>query len=159
MSCVQPLSAVSQDASLLIKVTQDVMRGSQRVQSLFGAKDALFSELLSTVSDLYIDEDQEPVSPRAIANAEKFIYVLPDDLPNPAFGVDPDGEISITWHVSRTRIFSVSISDSERIAYAWLDGSNSGHGVDRFSAPVLPEMLVSALRTICHYDSTALRFA
>jgi hypothetical protein len=144
----QPSSAVSEEANRLSDAAKSVMRECQDSQSLFGAKANSLSELSSVISGLHVDEDQEPVSPEAFRKARQFILALPDDLPNPTFGIDPDGEISMTWHVARTRIFSVSISESERIAYAWMDGSNSGHGVDRFRTPVLPAMLASALRTI-----------
>jgi hypothetical protein len=156
---VQQSSAVSPEASQLSHVALDVMRKRQESQLLFGIKASLLSDLSSVVSDLHVDEDQEPVSPEAHCNAEQFILALPDSLPSPAFGVDPDGEISVTWHVSRTRIFSVSISESERIAYAWMDGSNKGHGVDRFRAPELPAMLASALKTIVADDFITLRAA
>ena len=155
----QSSSAVSPEADRVCNVVTGVMRQFQDSQALFGIKAKLLSDLPSAVADLHIDEDQEPVSQTAYRNAQQFIRALPDNLPNPTFAIDPDGEISVTWHVSRTRIFSVSISESERIAYAWMDGSNKGHGVDRFRAPVLPDVLASALRTIVANDSITLRAA
>ncbi|MDR2689781.1 MAG: hypothetical protein LBB76_08505 [Azoarcus sp.] len=156
----QSSSAVSEEANRLSDMARRVMRERQDSQSLFGAKANSLSELSSVIADLHVDEDQAPVSPETFRKAWQFILALPDDLPNPTFGIDPDGEISMTWHVARARIFSVSISASERIAYAWMDGSNNGHGVDRFRTPVLPAMLASALRTIVANDPiTTLRVA
>lgn len=47
-----------------------------------------------------------------------------------AFSVDTDGGIAITWFSGPNRVFSVSISNAVKIAYAWGDGENSGHGVE-----------------------------
>jgi hypothetical protein len=148
----QPSSAISPEANRLSDAAERVMRERRGVQSFFGAKDILLSDLSSVVAGLHVDEDQESVSPKAFLNVVQFILALPNDLPNPAFGIDPDGEISVTWYVSRTRLFSASVSESERIAYAWMDGSDKGHAVDRFRAPELPARLVSALRSIVADD-------
>jgi len=155
----QPSSAVSLEAGLISSSAMDILRNQQGSQAFFGIKAALLSDLFSVISCLHVDEDQEPVTRRTLGNAEQFIRSLPNDLPSPAFSIDPDGEISVTWHVSRTRIFSVSISESERIAYAWMDGSDRGHAVDRFRAPALPIRLVSVLRMIVNNGSTTLRVA
>lgn len=155
----QPSSAVSREAIQISRAALSVVRERQSSQSLFGAKAVLLSELYSIISSLHVDDDQEPVTSATYRNARQFILAIPDNLPPPTLAIDPDGEISVTWHVSRTRIFSASISESERIAYAWLDGSNRGHAVDRFRAPELPNMLIFALRTIVADDTVAFRAA
>jgi len=155
----QATSAISSEASRISEVAASVMRERQWSHSLFGAKAAALSELSSVVACLYVDDEQERVTSETYRNAEQFLLALPEDLPPPAFGIDPDGAISITWAVSRARIFSVSIAESERIAYAWLDGSDRGHAVARFRTPALPAVFTSALRSIVSDDAVSLRVA
>lgn len=154
-----PTSAASPEASEVSELAHNVMRDQSTCESLFGAKRAALSELIETVQSVQVDDEQDRVSHGTVDNARDFVLSLPDDIPMPEIGVDPDGEISLTWYGSRKQIFSVSISDSDRIAFAWLDGSDSGHAVARFRPPTLPDRFLSNLRSMIAYASPALRFA
>jgi hypothetical protein len=64
----------------------------------------------------------------------------------PENAVDPDGAIALDWIVSRHRMLSLSVAgDSDRIAYAWVDGTNKGHAVDRFDGAAVPLRLLQAI--------------
>ena len=52
--------------------------------------------------------DAEPVIECVIESAEKFLNSLPDDIPEPDFGADPDGDITLEW--TNTKLESVGIS-------------------------------------------------
>ncbi len=71
---------------------------------------------------------------QAIARASAFIRALPDDCDMPDVGVDPDGAVTLDWMVSRHRhaIQSASTGSSDRLAYAWIDGTDRGSAVAKF---------------------------
>ncbi|HYI12057.1 MAG TPA: hypothetical protein VEK57_23585 [Thermoanaerobaculia bacterium] len=68
-----------------------------------------------------------------VDRAVTFIRALPDGMLLPEVAPEPDGSISFDWVMSRTRVFSVSIGSTDRLAFAWIDGTDRGHGVARFS--------------------------
>lgn len=152
-------SAISDEADQVWEAASQVLRERQGSESLFGTKALALSRLTAAVGALFIDGDQESVTSETFENAEQLVLALPDDLPTPEFGVDPDGAVSLNWVIARTRMFSVSVTDSERIAFAWLDGSDKGHGVVRFRPPVLPTAFASALRGVIASDALIFRAA
>jgi hypothetical protein len=100
-----------------------------------------------------------PISPIALENAERFLRGLPNDLPLPECSPEPDGSISLDWMVSRYRRFTLSVGSSNRLAYAWLDGTDSGHAVDRFDGASVPRRILSAIESIVDNENTRLRAA
>lgn len=155
----RPTSAISSEAGQICETASGIMRDRQGSESLFGQKASALSALRAAIAAVSPDEEQEAVDPQTLINAEQLLLALPDDLPAPEFGVDPDGAISFDWIQSRTRMFSVSVTESERIAYAWLNGSDRGHGVDRFRGPLVSAVLLSVLRSIVTDDGPAFRAA
>lgn len=155
----RPGSAYSREAGEVSDAACRVMRDRLGSESLFGKKMVGLSTLVATVGSVVADDEQEPVSALARGNAEQFLLALPEDLQMPEVGVDPDGAVSLTWFASRTRMFSASIDESERVAFAWLDGSDKGHAVARFRPPVLPEVLIAMLRSTTTDAGSALRAA
>ncbi len=59
---------------------------------------------------------------------------------------------------SRTRAFSISVDDSGRLAFAWMNGSDRGHGVVRFQDSI-PAPLFSQLTDLIDDDRAAVRAA
>lgn len=155
----RPSSAYSREAGEVSDAAQRVMQDRLGSESLFGKKMLGLSTLVATVDSVVVDEEQESVSAPARVNAEQFLLALPDALPMPEVSVDPDGAVSLTWFASRTRMFSVSIDETDRVAFAWLDGSDKGHAVARFRPPMLPDVVVSTLRSIVVNGSATLRAA
>lgn len=155
----QPTSAVSQEAQIIRVAAHKILSSTAEPQSLFRSRDDTFSELAEAIDDLIVDADQAAVDRLTFEHAKQFLFALPDDLSSPDVGVDPDGAISLAWFASRTRIFSVSIDDSDRVAFAWLDGSDKGHGVERFRPPMLPQRIAMMLRSIVTDGTPSLRVA
>lgn len=155
----RPTSAVSPEAGQVCEASSEVMRSREESESLFGQKMLALSRLQSAVAEVFVDEEQEAVKSQVLRNAEQFLIALPDDLPSPEFSVEPDGAVSLDWIDSRTRMFSVSVTESERLAYAWLNGSDRGHGVARFRSPEPPRALVSLMQSFVSDYATVLRAA
>ena len=87
-----------------------------------------------------------PADRQAIARAVAFIRALPDDCEMPEVGVDPDGAMTLDWMVSRHRMLSISVAgDSDRLAYAWLDGTDRGNAVAKFDRDTVPIRLMQAI--------------
>ncbi len=151
-------SAVSDAARLVQRLTSSVARGNESAQSLAGREIEFQARLLAALHELVTDEDQHPVTTAAVRIASRFARVLPHSLPLPQVAVDPDGAISLDWVPSRTRAFSISADDSGRLAYAWMNGSDRGHGVVRFEDSI-PAPLLAQLTELIDDDRTAIRAA
>ncbi len=95
-----------------------------------------------------------PVNPAALERAETLLRSLPDDLLLPDFSIEPDGDISFDWLPTRTRSFSLSIGNSDRVAYAWVDGTDRGHAVARTGSGEVPTRILNELKRIYAHDLT-----
>ncbi len=91
--------------------------------------------------------------------AEDFVSALPDDLPLPEFAPENDGAISLDWIGSRYRVFTLSINGSNRLAYAWLDGADRGHGVVRFNGVEISPRVLDAIRDVSRDEHALVRAA
>lgn len=135
------------------------MRAEQmvgRVESsdaLFGDKTAVISDLWSLAAS-HTDVGWDgvaalPVARQAISLAVAFIRALPNYCDLPEVGVDPDGAVTLDWLPSRHRMLSISFSgSSDRLAFAWIDGTDRGNAVARFDKDLVPSMLMRAIRAI-----------
>lgn len=68
-----------------------------------------------------------------VRRASAFIRAIPEGTPLPEISPAPDGSILLDWALSKHRLFSLIVGESDRLAYAWLDGADKGHGVARFA--------------------------
>ena len=93
-------------------------------------------------------EGAEPVSPMAARMTEVFIGALPGDIPFPEIAAEPDGSIALDWFASRERVFSLSVGETGRVAYAWHDGTDQGHGVATFDLGAVPAAVLDGVRRI-----------
>jgi hypothetical protein len=133
----------------------------ERSEALFGAKRAAWSQIWALVHESREiggeSEQPEPISRRAAELAIDFVRALPDDVPIPEFAWEPDGSISLDWMQSRHRVFSVSVGDTHRLAYAWLDGADRGHAVASFDRETIPPLILDGIRIITERGSAAVR--
>jgi hypothetical protein len=74
----------------------------------------------------------QPVSFETYCQSERFIKLLPNDLPLPDVSAHPDGEIVFEWRIPSGKILSVSIGDGNFVTYAGLFGSTERYGVEDF---------------------------
>jgi hypothetical protein len=154
-------SAVSCEAREAQEAVTAVVEAAERSQSLFGEKAAALSQLWALAAECgeadWDGAGAAPIDIGAILNAKDIVRALPAGFPLPEFAAEPDGSISLDWIESRNRIFSVSVGAGSRLAYAWLDGSDRGHGVARFDGEKIPMRVLEGIRDIMSYGNTAVR--
>jgi hypothetical protein len=97
-----------------------------------------------------------PIDSVAVRTAAEFIRAMPNDLPLPEFAPEPDGSISLDWIQSRNRLFSLSVGSTNRLAYAWLDGSDKGHGVARFDGERIPSRIIEGIIGIMKHGNATI---
>jgi hypothetical protein len=140
-----------------------VVKSVERSLVLFGEKAAALSRLAALVEECadpgWDGAEAVPLNPIAVSTVRRFIRSLPDGIPLPEFAPEPDGSISLDWIASRTRLYSLSISHSNRLAYAWLDGADKGHGVARFDGQNVPPRVLDDIRHIIGHSNAGLRAA
>jgi hypothetical protein len=145
----RPASAVSDEANFVQRVASRALNHVEQSQALFGEKANCISHLIALASECSQDGwdggDAKAVDPRAVDRAIDFIRALPDSLPLPEFAPEPDGAVSLDWGQSRNRWLSISVSASERLAVAWVDGADRGHGVARFTGDIVPARIIGAI--------------
>jgi len=162
-SVTRPGSAVSSEAGVLSRAALVLIEATENSQVLFGDKATALSQLRALANECAEDDwdsnSGRALDPLSVWNAEAFLRVLPENLPLPEFAPEPDGSISIDWIVSRHRLFSLSISSSDRLSYAWIDGTDRGHGVAHFDGSTMPIRILQSLTTIIPRGTTTLRAA
>jgi len=162
-SLARPGSAISGEAQAVQQVASNVVKSVETSRALFGRKGNAISELSALASECVHEgwdgEDARPIDPQAVSNAIAFLRALPDSLPLPEMAAEPDGAVSLDWIRSRNRLLSVSIGASDRLAFAWLDGSDRGHGVARFVGGVVPTRIAEGVIAIMDLRNAAVRAA
>ncbi len=151
-------SAVSSVASHLQEMIASLFRSADDAQSLTGREAKFENELRAALDELVPGDDQCAVSAAAVQRALQLVRALPPDVPVPGVAIDPDGEVALDWMPSRTRGFSISVGDSDRLAYALMDGSSHAHGVVRFTG-VVPALLLQQLVELTADQDAAIRVA
>jgi len=97
--------------------------------------------------------DAEPARKSVANRAADFIRALPEGVPLPEVAAEPDGAISLDWITSRTRLFSLSVGASGRLAFAWLDAASKGHGTALFDRETIPPEILEGVKRIANSDS------
>jgi hypothetical protein len=150
----QPGSAVSSAAETVEHVASDLARFAERSQALFGNRTTAISTLQDLANECaeadWDGAGAHAIIPLAVLRAERFLRALPDNIPMPDCSPEPDGSISLDWSAARNRLFSISVSSNDRLAFAWLDGSDRGHGVARFDGLAVPRVLLDLWAILNH---------
>jgi len=150
-------NAVSAEAQAVREMAANAVRFVEQSRALFGAKAEAIARLLSLANEYQAEQATLDLS--SVALAERFLHALPDDFPLPEFSVEPDGVISLDWIESCHRLFSLSMNPSGRFAYAWLDGTDKGHGVARFDGRQVPRRILEGIAAIFKNGTATLRAA
>ena len=82
-----------------------------------------------------------PITSNVINKAKQFMLALPITALPPEFAPEPDGSVSIDWIVNINNILSISISTGTRLSYAWINGTDKGHGTISFDGQNIPSRL------------------
>lgn len=153
-------SAVSAEARAVWQAIGAVMESTERSQSWFGRKAAAISQMWALANECdepgWDGDSALPVDPAAAFAAADFIRALPGRVPLPEFAPEPDGSIALDWIRSRNRLFSLSVGTSDRLAFAWLDGSDRGHGVARFDGATIPARILEGIDEIMKHGNAAI---
>jgi len=156
-------SAFSTEAGDVRKAASAFVENFERSHSLFGEKTAAISRLralaIERLDQGFDGNDVEFINSIAVINAENFLRALPESCPVPEFAVGPDGNVALDWIKSKSRLFSLSIGSSNRLAFAWLDGTDAGHAVATFDGNCIPKRVLEGVAAILNYGDTTLRAA
>lgn len=152
-------SAISSEAQAVRTAAIAVVELAQRSQALFGAKAVAIAQIWALADECcefgWDGGDASPLEHLAVTSAEDFIRALPDGVPLPEFSPEPDGSISLDWIQSRHRLFSVSVGATNRLAYAWLDGGDRGHGVAAFDGETIPPRILEGIERLMNHGNPA----
>jgi len=89
-----------------------------------------------------------PPDPAVSQLACRFLNTLPSVIQTPEVGLDPDGEISFAWIISREKQFHVSLSADGLLSYAGVFGPiSSVHGKEQFDDTV-PLPIIEAIHRL-----------
>lgn len=153
-------SAVSEEAQAVRDAVGVVIRSVERSQALFGRKAAVIARVWALVNECaepgWDGDGAEPLDRLAAFRAADFIRALPPEVPLPEVAPEPDGSISLDWIRSRNGLFSLTVGAGSRLAYAWLDGSDRGHGVVRFDGEAIPTRILHGVDAIMRHANAAL---
>lgn len=156
-------TAVSAEADDVSRAAFAVVSNVERSESLFGDKSAVISQLWQLHDECsepdWDGNDAMPLSEVAVATAIEFIKAIPTGMPLPEVAPEPEGAISLDWIASRTRRLTVSVKNSTRLAYAWMDGTDRGHAVARFDGGEIPARILQDISSIVQHDNLAFRTA
>ena len=137
---------VSSDARA-VKVTIEAVMKDMMQQSIFMAEpywkanDALLTAYHNAQNENWDGYGAKRASPIAYAYAQRFLRMLPMNVPVPDVLVDPDGEISFEWDKGARQVFSVSVGDRRELTYAAILGGSKHHGVVSFSDEIPKNIL------------------
>ena len=156
-------SAVSPEANSLRKGAVNALQHHSNSVALYGHRAAAISVLVELYNECstpgWDGTDADPICPATLDQAVRFIQAIPEDLPMPEISAEMDGAISMDWMHSRRRRLSISVGSTDRLAYAWLDGTRKGHGVERFDQLTVPARILEEISRLTNHGTSAIRTA
>ena len=156
-------TAVSSEASAVRECAIGFVETAERSHVLFGGKAAAISQILALAEECncagWDGDDVVPISMVVASSAVDFLRALPDGIPLPEIAPEPDGSVSLDWILFRNRLFTLSIGSTARLAYAWIDGADKGHGVARFDGIRIPLRVLQGIQSIVDHGDASLRAA
>ena len=154
----QQHSAVSEEISVIREKALGLSKHIESSRALFGPKEDPLDRLNELAAECAeADWDgygAEAVIPGAVRRSAHFIRRLPENLPLPEISMEPDGEIALDWSPTSTQTFSVSIGNADRMACAWVNGTEHGHVVAYSNNGEIPSRILQEIQRITNNDST-----
>jgi hypothetical protein len=137
-----------------------IRKSVEKSQALFGGKAVVIGQIWALVNECsepgWDGDGAGPVDRFAAFKAAEVIRALPARLPLPEVTPEPDGAISLDWIRSRSRVFSLTVGSSARLASAWVDGSDRGYAVVRFDGQVVPNRILQGIDEIMRHGGVTL---
>lgn len=156
-------SAVSPEAVGVRDDAADLMNRLESSQALFSKKAEALSALDALIENCSEDgwdgDGTLAISGEAAMLTKAFIRALPDHVSLPEFAAEPDGSISLDWIQARNRMFTMSVGSHDRLSFAWLDGTDKGHGVAHFDGRCVPPRVVDLILGIVDDELAPVRAA
>lgn len=81
------------------------------------------------------------VEPETLRGAYMLIESLPLGFPRPSISAEPDGQLTLEWRNSPTRLLSVSVDPEGFLHYAGLFGASKRYGTLAYFSSTPPELL------------------
>lgn len=143
----------SQEAVHGSRVSSNVSTGTTKGDDR--VKEALRSvrgeHYLSTYWD-FIDlleevRTEEMFDIRPFIRARRLLDALPNGVPAPEVGIDPDGEVALDWIRSNRTLVSVSVGVTDNLSFAARFDDGTSHGVIRHTE-AFPRPVVDMLRRL-----------
>jgi hypothetical protein len=153
----RPTSAVSVEAESIRQHATTVVEQVHRSLALFGSKAALISDL-SALGDECGESNwdgygAQQVNRVALKRAQDLIASLPDGVSLPEIAIEPDGRVSLDWMPANHRMLTMSVGSSDRLPYAWVDGTDRGHAVARLANGELPPRIIDEIRRFSRHEA------
>jgi len=156
-------SATSSEARVVQDAASAVVDSAERSQVLFGEKAECISQLKALANECmqqgWDGDEACALDPLAVFIAETFVRALPDGIPLPELAPEPDGSISLDWIQSQRSLFTLSVSSSNRLACAWIDGADKGHAVAGFDGEHIPRLILQGITGIMGHGNAPIRIA
>ena len=153
-------SGISPEAQAVNKAANAAVQSTELSQALFGEKAIAISQLrelaIAYAEPGWDGDGAWAIDPFAVSMAESFVRALPEGVPLPEFAPELDGSISLDWIHSKNRLYSLSVSAKNRLAFAWLDGTDRGHGVVRFDGQIIPARILEDINKILNYGNASI---
>ena len=93
----------------------------------------------------------EPVRQEAVAQARRFLKVLPEQLHFPSLGAEADGCVTLEWYASPDWVLSVSVSADGQLVYAALFGGRKKSGTCVLG-DAIPSTIGDLIKEFCSKD-------
>lgn len=151
-------SGVSDEAAQLNGFASQISERYESSQALFGDKSRLIVELHDIATEC--DEDDwdgygaEAVTVATLLRAEALIRSLPDHLPLPEVSAEPDGAIAFDWMPLPSKTLTLSVNGGNRLAYAWIDGTDRGHAAVKFEGTTIPSRVLAEIERLTDHAVT-----
>jgi hypothetical protein len=145
-------NTVSPEGRELISRVHAVRSAYEDSHALFGPQASLLARLRELAYECgEADWDgygAEPISEDAAELAADFLRALPPGFPLPDLCAEPDGSLGMEWSSGGFKRAALSFGDSNRLAFAWVDGSDRGHAVVHFDGAILPSLIASRITEV-----------
>jgi hypothetical protein len=93
-----------------------------------------------------VEEGSDPIDPLTLEHTLRFVDALPMGFAEPDPGLDPDGEITLSWIGSKGHRLSLSIGPTGRVSYAYRIGPRRLNGTE-WLGDSIPDELLEAIGT------------